>query len=151
MRTPGAYNAERGNPPYAKIRRYFFDVGNDGLLAFFEYPKGVAQSDRDTIWGMQHLTFHSDRATFERFQDHFNAKGIHFVAPLDLGIRCSIYLFDNNGMRLEITTVTDTEDFDAVATVLQTEEAAWAELSTLYHSEEELLVALSCMPPADRT
>ena len=59
-----AYNAERGNPPYGKIRHYFFDMGNDGLLAFFEYPKGVAQSDRDALGGMQHVAFHADRATF---------------------------------------------------------------------------------------
>ena len=151
MRTPGAYNAERGNPPYANIRHYFFDMGNDGLLAFFEYPKGVAQSDRDGLGGMQHVAFHADRATFQRFQDHFKDKGIPFVGPVDLGIRWSIYFFDNNGIRLEVTTVTDTEDFDAVATVLQTEEAARAELSTLYESEEDLRVALSSMPLADRT
>ena len=150
MRTPGAYNAERGNPPYAKIRHYFFDMGNGGLLAFFEYPEGVAQSNRDTLGGMQHVAFHADRATFQRFQDHFKDKGIPFVGPLDLGIRCSIYFFDNNGIRLEITTVTDTEDFDALATVLQTEEAARAELSTLYESDEELGAVLSSMTLADQ-
>lgn len=150
MRTPGAYSAERGNPPYGKIRHYFFDMGNGGLVAFFEYPKGVAPSDRDALGGMQHVAFHANRATFQRFQDHFKNKGIPFVGPLDLGIRCSIYFFDNNGIRLEITTVTDTEDFDAVATVLQTEEAARAELSTLYESEEELGAVLDSMLLDDR-
>ena len=149
MRTPGVYNAERGNPPYPKIRHYFFDMGNGGLLAFFEYPKGVAQSDRDALGGMQHVAFHGDRATFQRFQDHFKDKGVPFVGPLDLGIRNSIYFFDNNGIRLEITTVMDTEDFDAVATVLQTEEAARAELSTLFESEGELRAVLGSMTLAD--
>jgi len=149
MRTPGAYDAERGNPPYPAIRHYFFDMGNDGLLAFFEYPKGLAQSDRDALGGMQHVAFHADRDTFQRFQDHFKDTGIPFVGPVDLGIRHSIYFFDNNGIRLEVTTVPDTEDFDAVATVLQTEEAARVELSTLYDSEEELQAALSCMTLAD--
>ena len=151
MRTPGAYNAERGNPPYGNIRHYFFDMGNDGLLAFFEYPKGLAQSDRDALGGMQHVAFHADRATFQRFQDHFTDKGFPFVGPVDLGIRWSIYFFDNNGIRLEITTVTDMEDFDAVATVLQTEEAARAELSTLYESDEELRAVLNSMILADQT
>ena len=150
MRTPGAYNAERGNPPYANIRHYFFDMGNDGLLAFFEYPKGAPQSDRDGLGGMQHVAFHADRATFQQFQDHFKDKEIPFVGPIDLGIRWSIYFFDNNGIRLEITTVTDTEDFNAVATVLQTEEAARAELSTLYESEEELGAVLTSMTLADQ-
>src|SRR6202030_4759914 len=30
----------RGNPPYEQVRHYFFDMGNDSLLAFFEIPKG---------------------------------------------------------------------------------------------------------------
>jgi catechol 2,3-dioxygenase-like lactoylglutathione lyase family enzyme len=30
----------RGNPPYEEVRHYFFDMGNDSLLAFFEIPKG---------------------------------------------------------------------------------------------------------------
>ena len=30
----------RGNPPYERVRHYFFDMGNDSLLAFFEIPKG---------------------------------------------------------------------------------------------------------------
>lgn len=149
MRTPGGYNAERGNPPYGNIRHYFFDMGNDGLLAFFEYPKGLAQSDRDAPGGMQHVAFHGDRATFQRFQDHFNEKGLPFVGPIDLGIRWSIYFFDNNGIRLEITTVMDTEDFEAVASVLQTEEDARAELSTLFESEEELNAVLGSMTLAD--
>ena len=150
MVTPGAYNAERGNPPYPNIRHYFFDMGNDGLVAFFEYPKDAPQSDRDGLGGMQHVAFHADRDTYQKFQDHFKDKGISFVGPVDLGIRSSIYFFDNNGIRLEITTVLDNEDFDAVATVLQTEEAARAELSTLFDSEEELEAVLNSMILADR-
>ena len=148
-RAPGAYNPERGNPPYSEIRHYFFDMGNDGLLAFFEYPKGLAQSDRDALGGMQHVAFHGDRATFQRFQEHFKDKGLPFVGPVDVGIRHSIYFFDNNGIRLEITTVMDNEDFDAVATVLQTEEAARAELSTLFESGEEVQTVLNSMTLAD--
>ena len=31
-----------GVPPYPKIAHFFLDMGGDSLLAFFEYPKGVA-------------------------------------------------------------------------------------------------------------
>jgi catechol 2,3-dioxygenase-like lactoylglutathione lyase family enzyme len=149
MRTPEGHDAATGNPPYGNIRHYFFDMGNDGLVAFFEYPKGLAMSDRDAPGGMQHVAFHGDRATFQRFQDHFKEKGLPFVGPLDLGVRWSIYFFDNNGIRLEITTVMGTEDFEAVSSVLQTEEAARAELSTLFGSEEELKSVLGSMKLAD--
>jgi catechol 2,3-dioxygenase-like lactoylglutathione lyase family enzyme len=37
----GTGPGNRGNPPYERVRHYFFDMGNDSLLAFFEIPKGV--------------------------------------------------------------------------------------------------------------
>jgi catechol 2,3-dioxygenase-like lactoylglutathione lyase family enzyme len=47
-----------GAPPYQNIPHYFLvDMGGDSLLAFFEYPKGVAKADRDTIGAMQHVSF----------------------------------------------------------------------------------------------
>ena len=36
----GTGPGNRGNPPYEQVRHYFFDMGNDSLLAFFEIPKG---------------------------------------------------------------------------------------------------------------
>jgi catechol 2,3-dioxygenase-like lactoylglutathione lyase family enzyme len=36
----GTGPCNRGNPPYERVRHYFFDMGNDSLLAFFEIPKG---------------------------------------------------------------------------------------------------------------
>ena len=39
----------RGNPPFENLRHYFFDMGNDSMLAFFEMPKGAKpQGDRDS-------------------------------------------------------------------------------------------------------
>jgi len=40
------------------VRHYFFDMGNDSLLAFFEIPKGKEPAgDRNAIGAMQHCTF----------------------------------------------------------------------------------------------
>ena len=36
----GTGPGNRGNPPFEEIRHYFFDMGRDALLAFFEMPKG---------------------------------------------------------------------------------------------------------------
>src|SRR3989440_12443342 len=46
-----------GAPPYSNIPHYFLDMGGDSLLAFFEYPKGIATVDRDAIAAMQHVPF----------------------------------------------------------------------------------------------
>src|ERR1700731_1884392 len=40
-----------------RIPHYFLDMGGDSLLAFFEYPKGIAKVDRDAIGAMQHVSF----------------------------------------------------------------------------------------------
>ncbi len=77
MRTPpgtGVGPLNRGNPPYEQIRHYFFDMGNDSLLAFFEIPKGQgavgAQSQRHRRNAALRLRRHSvtlsrDRGTPE--------------------------------------------------------------------------------------
>ena len=38
-----------GEPPVPYLRHYFFDMGNDSTIAFFEYPKGTAKGDRDAL------------------------------------------------------------------------------------------------------
>src|SRR5207248_2144455 len=63
----GTGMANRGNPPYERIRHYFFDMGNDSLLAFFEIPKGKEPAGkRNAIGAMQHCAF---TVTAARFQE----------------------------------------------------------------------------------
>ncbi len=51
-------DVDRGNPRFPNIRHYFFDMGNDSMLAFFEIPKGSKpKGDRDAIGVMQHVSF----------------------------------------------------------------------------------------------
>src|SRR5437588_11955345 len=54
----GTGPGNRGNPPYEQVRHYFFDMGNDSLLAFFEIPKGKEPAgNRNAIGAMQHCAF----------------------------------------------------------------------------------------------
>src|SRR5580658_4139228 len=54
----GTGPGNRGNPPFENIRHYFFDMGNDSTLAFFEIPKGAKPKvDRDSIGAMQHVSW----------------------------------------------------------------------------------------------
>src|SRR5260221_13592036 len=54
----GTGPGNRGNPPYEEIRHYFFGMGNDSLLAFFEIPKGKEpRAKRHGIRGMAHVAF----------------------------------------------------------------------------------------------
>src|SRR5207245_9837945 len=51
-----------GEPPVPYLRHYFFDMGDDSTIAFFQYPKGTAKGDRDTLGPMQHCHFHVPRS-----------------------------------------------------------------------------------------
>src|ERR1700693_1149690 len=61
----GTRPGNRGNPPYEELRHYFFDMGNDSLLAFFEIPKGSEPAgNRNAIGAMQHCAFVVTAAPF---------------------------------------------------------------------------------------
>src|SRR6266567_1247738 len=63
----GTGPGNRGNPPFEEIRHYFFDMGNDSLLAFFEIPRGAEPKvKRDAIGAMQHCAF---TVTASRFRE----------------------------------------------------------------------------------
>ena len=99
----GTGPGNRGNPPYEHIRHYFFDMGNDSLLAFFEIPRGAEpRAKRDGIGGMQHVAFAVTAANFQALQKRLSESGVAFDGPLDIlpGL-VSIYFLDPNGIRLE--------------------------------------------------
>ena len=141
------FEQDRGQPPYDNLRHYFFDMGNDGLLAFFEYPNGVPRADRDHLGGMQHLAFHLPRDRFDQMVEHVKSCGVRVVGPVPLGGRFwSAYFFDNNGIRLELATSLAPPGMGVVESVRQTEAEARAELATLLDDPAEIERWLAAMP-----
>jgi catechol 2,3-dioxygenase-like lactoylglutathione lyase family enzyme len=131
------YERDRGQPPYDNLRHYFFDMGNDSLLAFFEYPKGLPRQDRDHRGGMQHVAFHVPRPHFDGMVEHVRSCGVEVIGPVPLGSRFwSAYFYDNNGIRLELATSLAGPALGVVGSVLQTEEEARSELATLFDDPE---------------
>lgn len=141
------FEQDRGQPPYDNLRHYFFDLGNDTLLAFFEYPKGLARQNRDLPGGMQHIAFHVPRERFDKMVEHVKACGVSVVGPVPLGGRFwSAYFYDPNGIRLELATSLADERLTIVESVLQTEEEARAELETLFDDPQVVEAWLRKMP-----
>jgi catechol 2,3-dioxygenase-like lactoylglutathione lyase family enzyme len=129
----GTGPGNRGNPPYEEIRHYFFDMGNDSLLAFFEIPQGEKpQSDRDAIGGMQHVAFTVTVERFEEIQSRLLRHRVDFDGPVDIlpGLQ-SIYFYDPNGIRLEACCQpANGEGPEVIGSVLQSKAQAAAELRT---------------------
>ena len=146
------YERDRGQPPYDNLRHYFFDIGNDTLLAFFEYPKGLSRQRRDHPGGMQHLAFHLQRARFDAMIEHVRSCGVEIIGPVALGSRFwSAYFYDNNGIRVELATSLADPDLGVVGSVLQTEDEARKELMTLFDDHtivEEYLKRMRLLPDA---
>ncbi|MCO7224273.1 VOC family protein [Pleionea sp. CnH1-48] len=94
--------------PYMHI---FLDAGNGNILAFFELPNSPQMSkDPNTPEWVQHIALQvEDEDTLTKAKQALEAQGIEVVGPTNHEIIKSIYFFDPNGHRLELTTVTATE------------------------------------------
>lgn len=131
----------RGNPPWERLRHYFFDMGGDSLWAFFEIPKGERrQTDRDAIGGMQHVAFAVAEDEFEPLQKRLEAHGVEIDGPVEiLPDLFSFYFYDPNGIRLEACCkLSDGSDQQVVESVIQTKDVAKEELRTMTDDEEWL-------------
>jgi catechol 2,3-dioxygenase-like lactoylglutathione lyase family enzyme len=140
-----------GSPPYKNILHYFLDMGGDSLLAFFEYPKGVAETDRDTLGAMQHVSFVCGPQRYQQMQARLKANGIQIVAGPLLTIPPAIhsfYLFDPNGIRLEIVCdyEGDEEDLQVIRSCAMPEPELRAQLAAVSGDKawiEDMVAAMS--------
>ena len=130
----GTGEGNRGNPPFENLRHYFFDMGQDSLLAFFEMPKGAKEKgDRDALVGMQHVAFSVTPDEFAALQERLKARGDDIIGPVEiLPDLYSIYFFDPNGIRLEACChPKEGAHPNVVGGVAQCRDDARAELQTL--------------------
>ncbi len=131
----GSGEENRGNPPFENLRHYFFDMGNDSMLAFFEMPKGIKkQGDRDDIGMMQHVSFVVSAAMQLTLKERLIACGYEANGPVRVSPGSdSLYFWDPvNNIRLEFSTAPAQGDHQAViANRSQTKAMARKELETL--------------------
>lgn len=144
--------AARGNPPFDCIRHYFFDMGGDSLLAFFEMPKGTARADRNTLATMQHVAFAASPEHFDALLDRVKAQGVPVVAGPLLSVpptTWSFYFFDPNGIRLEICTDKGAragQPLDVVGSCLMSRAEMRRDLETLSSDRAWIDTILESMP-----
>jgi catechol 2,3-dioxygenase-like lactoylglutathione lyase family enzyme len=141
----GTGPANRGNPPFEEVRHYFFDMGRDGLLAFFEMPRGAKErGDRNAIGAMQHVSFAVSPESQGRIRARLEAHKVPYDGPLEIlpGI-FSIYVFDPNDIRLEFSCQPKNGEGEPsiVPQVRQTKAEAVKELRTLTRDERWLAEA----------
>jgi catechol 2,3-dioxygenase-like lactoylglutathione lyase family enzyme len=150
----GTGPSNRGNPPYEEVRHYFFDMGNDSLLAFFEIPKGAEpRGNRNAIGAMQHCAFVVTPQRFADIQARLKKAGITCIGPLpQLPGLLGVYFIDPNGIRVEFACQpADGDSQQIVECVAQTREEAAEELRTLPGVNAEWIARYAAaLPPAGK-
>lgn len=106
--------------PYMHV---FLDAGMGNVLAFFELPtKTKMGRDENTPKWVQHIAFQvKDEATLMNSKNKLEENGIEVVGPTDHGMFHSIYCFDPNGHRVELTY----PDANSDAIVARLDEVKW--------------------------
>jgi len=130
----GTGPGNRGIHPYERVRHYFFDMGNDSLLAFFEIPKGKEPAgNRNAIGAMQHCAFVVTAERFREVETRLKSHGIDYIGSIaQLPGLLGIYFYDPNGIRLEFACQPeDGEAPEVIPCVTQTKAEARDELATL--------------------
>jgi lactoylglutathione lyase len=112
----GAYD------PYMHV---FLDAGRGNVLAFFELPtQPTMGSDPNTPDWVQHLALEVDSEdTLEAVKARLQADDIDVVGVTDHTLFRSIYFFDPNGHRIELTVSTPRPAIEA-----KLDEVKWAML-----------------------
>jgi glyoxylase I family protein len=89
------------NRDYAGSSHFFFDLGNNTLLGFFDFPGLDLEPYRESVGALQHLAISVDGEQFEAARTKLAAAGIDYVGP-DRGVHDSMYFRDPNGMGVEL-------------------------------------------------
>jgi glyoxylase I family protein len=88
------------NRDYAGSTHLFFDMGNDNLLAFFDFPGLGLKPGVESIGSVQHIAISTDAENFERVKKRLEERGIQYLGP-DRGANDSIYFKDPDGIQIE--------------------------------------------------
>jgi glyoxylase I family protein len=90
-----------GNRDYAGSSHFFFDVGNQTLLGFFDFPGLGLERAVEAVGGVQHVAISVPRDRWERIRDRLDEAGVAYAGP-DRGIEESMYLKDPDGIGIEL-------------------------------------------------
>lgn len=98
--------------PYVHI---FFQMKDGSYIAFFDLGDGLAAepSPNTPAW-VNHLALRVDsRSDLEKARARLEEAGVKVIGITDHGFVQSIYFFDPNGIRLELTTAMSTPEEEA--------------------------------------
>lgn len=89
------------NRDYPGSSHFFFDLGNQTLLGFFDFPGLGLKPGVESIGSVQHIAVSVPRNRWEDLRARLDHAGVAYVGP-DQGIAESMYLKDPDGIQIEL-------------------------------------------------
>ena len=90
----------------------FFEMGNGDMIAFFDEPQGATVQKFERAHSFdRHIAFEAaNEEELLAWQARINAKGVSCLGPVDHDFVRSVYMYDPNGLQVEITARTADHD-----------------------------------------
>lgn len=89
------------NRDYKGSTHLFFDIGNDNLLAFFDFPGLGLEPGVEALGGVQHIAISTTPEHLAQLKARLDKRGIAYLGP-DRGVTTSIYFKDPDGIQIEM-------------------------------------------------
>jgi glyoxylase I family protein len=89
------------NRDYQGSTHFFFDLGNQTLLGFFDFPGLGLQPGVESIGSVQHIAISVPRDRWEQLRRRLDEAGATYFGP-EQGIPESMYFKDPDGIQVEL-------------------------------------------------
>ena len=86
------------NRDYPGSTHFFFDIGNDNLLAFFDFPGLDVGPYAEVLGGLHHMAISVEPKRWDRLVDKLRDAGVEHVIHSEV----SVYFRDPDGARIEL-------------------------------------------------
>ena len=86
------------NRDYKGSNHFFFDIGNNNLLAFFDFPGLDLGPYAEVLGGLHHIAISVEPEKWEHLRRKLDEAGVQYLHESET----SIYFRDPNGARLEL-------------------------------------------------
>jgi len=86
------------NRDYQGSNHFFFDIGNDNLIAFFDFPGLDVGPYAEVLGGLHHVAISVEPERWEMLKRRLEEAGVEYQSESGT----SIYFRDPNGARLEL-------------------------------------------------
>jgi glyoxylase I family protein len=91
------------NRDYPGSTHFFFDLGGENMLAFFDFPGHPHPDYAETVGGGHHIAVSVTAEAYDEVKSRLDERGIPY-ASFPSQVANSMFLADPNGLRIELIT-----------------------------------------------